>query len=216
MLLLAALAAAGASGADDYPAVAPGARVVLPADAGSHPLFRTEWWYVTGWLATADGAPLGFQVTFFRTRPTPATGNPSAFAAEAVLIAHAALSDPARGSLWHDQRIARAGFGVASAATGRTDVHLRDWSLAEAGGGLTTRVAAEGFGFSLRLTPTGPPLLNGASGYSQKGPAPTSASLYYSLPQLQVTGEVERGGRRTAVTGRAWLDHEWSRAYLDE
>ncbi len=27
-----------------------------------------EWWYVTGWLKTARGEDLGFQITFFRTR----------------------------------------------------------------------------------------------------------------------------------------------------
>ena len=77
-LVLVAAATVEASG---YPDVTPGARVALPADAGAHLEFRTEWWYVTGWLATADGAPLGFQVTFFRTWPTLDTANPSAFAA---------------------------------------------------------------------------------------------------------------------------------------
>jgi len=24
------------------------------------PIFRTEWWYATGWLATPDGKPVGF------------------------------------------------------------------------------------------------------------------------------------------------------------
>jgi predicted secreted hydrolase len=211
----AAACAALTLGAAGYPDVTPGARVALPGDAGAHPEFRTEWWYVTGWLATRAGAPLGFQVTFFRTRPTLETENPSAFAARQLLIAHAALSDPARGRLWHDQRIARAGFGLAAAATGRTDVALRDWSLSDRGGRLEAVVRAEGFGFALVLEPRAAPLPNGVAGYSQKGPAPTSASLYYSVPQLRVTGTLERGGRRETVTGSAWLDHEWSSAYLD-
>jgi len=199
-----------------YPDVRPGDRVVLPADAGAHPDFRTEWWYVTGWLATAAGEPLGFQVTFFRTRPSQETGNPSAFAATQVLIAHAAISDPKRGRLWHDQRIARAVMGLASAATERTEVHLRDWSLTERGTGFAAKVAADEFSLALSLEPTQAALLNGGSGYSQKGPAPTSASLYYSLPQLKVTGSIVRGAARDAVTGSAWLDHEWSSAYLDD
>ncbi len=214
--LLAMLLAGGAMfGASGYPELTPADRVELPGDAGSHPGFRTEWWYVTGWLATTDGRPLGFQVTFFRTRPVPDDGNPSAFAARAVLIAHAALSDPARGHLWHDQRIARAGFGLAESATGRTDVHLRDWELSERGGRIEATVRAEGFGFSLVLVPSAPPMPNGTGGYSQKGPEAGAASLYYSLPQLAVSGEVVRDGRREAATGSAWLDHEWSSAYLD-
>ena len=37
------------------------------------------------------------------------------------------------------------------------------------------------------------------------------ASYYYSEPQLAVTGTTSRG----AVTGHAWLDHEWSSEALD-
>jgi predicted secreted hydrolase len=43
--------------------------LVFPADYGSHPKFRTEWWYVTGWLTTARGEPLGFQITLTRIIP---------------------------------------------------------------------------------------------------------------------------------------------------
>ncbi len=49
--------------------VTPDHALVFPADFGSHPQFRTEWWYVTGWLSTQRGEPLGFQITFFRARP---------------------------------------------------------------------------------------------------------------------------------------------------
>ena len=56
-------------------------RIEFPRDEGSHPQFRTEWWYLTGWLRTPDGDPLGFQITFFRSRPGIDEGNPSRFAA---------------------------------------------------------------------------------------------------------------------------------------
>jgi predicted secreted hydrolase len=200
--------------AEGYPVVRPGIALQLPADAGAHPAFRTEWWYVTGWLATPDGAPLGFQITFFRSRPALATGNPSRFASGQVLIAHAAISDPARGRLWHDQRVARAGFGLAEAALGRTDVAIRDWSLATEGTDLHARVPAEGFGLDLVFEPRAV-VLNGRAGYSQKGPAAESASYYYSLPGLAVRGTVRRADVAVAVTGQAWLDHEWSSAPLD-
>ena len=45
--------------------------LVLPADFGSHPAHRTEWWYLTGWAETQGPPPTrtyGFQVTFFRSR----------------------------------------------------------------------------------------------------------------------------------------------------
>ena len=59
--------------------VVPGYRMRFPHDEGSHPEFRLEWWYVTGWLDEAT-RPLGFQITFFRARPDLKHDNPSAFA----------------------------------------------------------------------------------------------------------------------------------------
>ena len=193
----------------------PAAAVSLPADAGAHPDFRTEWWYVTGWLENAGREPRGFQLTFFRIRPAAGRDNPSAFAAHQLLIAHAAVSDPAHGRLRYDERIGREGFGLAAAEQRRLAVHVRDWLLEERGGTLSAVVHAQGFWFELALEPAGPPLLNGQRGYSQKGPAPGSASLYYSLPQLRVHGRLVRDGRAEEVTGSAWLDHEWSSSYLD-
>ena len=66
---------------------------------------------MTGWLDRPGTArSVGFQVTFFRTRTPIDPRNPSAFAAKQLVIAHAAIADPARGSLLHDQRLARTGF----------------------------------------------------------------------------------------------------------
>ena len=71
---------------------------------------------MTGWRRRADGETLGFQVTFFRTRPDAVdVANPSAFTPRQIVIGHAAISDPARGRLWKAQRVARAGFGLAEA-----------------------------------------------------------------------------------------------------
>jgi len=199
-----------------YPTVDPEARVELPADHGSHPDYRTEWWYVTGWLETDGGEPLGFQVTFFRTRPDIPAGNPSAFAPTQLIIAHGALSDTRLGRLRHAERIARASHGLAGADAGDTRVWLDGWRLQRDGASYRTRVDGDDFAFELALETTQPAMVNGRGGYSRKGPRPESASFYYSVPQLRVTGTVERNGRREAVTGHAWLDHEWSTALLDE
>src|SRR5687768_12934657 len=129
-LALPPLRAAGGAPAEAHAPVVPGRVLRFPADEGSHPEFKIEWWYVTGWLRNGNAAPSdsvgwkGFQITFFRSRAANAGGNPSRFAPAQVLVAHAALSDPRRGRLLTDQRIARAGFGLADAAQGMTDVWL--------------------------------------------------------------------------------------------
>ncbi len=209
-----ALAALRALAGEGYPEVARGRALEFPRDHGAHPEYRTEWWYVTGWLRDAGGRDLGFQVTFFRNRPRIAEDNPSAFAPKQLLFAHAAIADPARGRLLHDQRAARSGFGLAEAREGRTDVRIDDWSIALSESGYRTRITAREFALDLAFEPTQGHLLQGEGGYSRKGPAPQQASYYYSRPHLAVSGTVEREGRREPVQGEAWLDHEWSSEYL--
>ncbi len=199
-----------------FAGVEPGVALVLPRDHGSHPAFRTEWWYVTGWLRTDAGESLGFQVTFFRSRPgTVAADHPSAFAPHHLIIAHAAISDAARGRLWHDQRIARAGLGLAGAAEHDLRVWLDRWHLERRAGRFSTRIEAEDFALALEFVPTQPVLLQGEEGFSRKGAAPAAASYYYSLPQLRVAGRITRGARAEQVSGTAWLDHEWSSEALE-
>jgi predicted secreted hydrolase len=203
----------------EYPPVVPGLELQFPRDEGSHPDFRIEWWYVTGWIDAADSkvrAPRGFQVTFFRVRTGLGSANPSEFAPRQVLFAHAALADPAQGKLRHAQRSARVGFGLAYAHEGGLDARLDDWSLRQSQPGrYVTSVHGDDFGLELTLEATQPPLLQGDDGFSRKGPSPRAASYYYSLPQLAVSGTVTVDGRAQAVTGQAWFDHEWSSDYVD-
>ena len=93
------------------------------------PDFRTEWWYVTGWVTDAAGREYGVQVTFFRNRPGVAESNASAFAPRQLVFAHAALADPRHGRLYHDQRAGRAAFGLAGADEPSTRVFVDGWSL---------------------------------------------------------------------------------------
>jgi predicted secreted hydrolase len=206
---------AAAAAAATYEQVTAGRALEFPADLGSHPQFRTEWWYVTGWLNTTGGEPLGFQITFFRTKPDIDDGNPSAFTARQLLIAHCALSDPKHGRLWQDQRIVRAGLGLAGAAEGDTHVWIGPWSLIHEGPAYQASVAAEDFSFDLKLSETQPMLVNGEDGVSRKGPDPRAASYYYSLPHINVQGTITRQGSASRVGGEAWFDHEWSSEYLD-
>jgi predicted secreted hydrolase len=210
LALLAPLLLLGA-GAPPFAAVRHGVPLRFPADHGAHPDFRTEWWYVTGWLDTPQG-PRGFQITFFRSRPELAQDNPSAFTPRQIIFAHAALSDPGHGRLRHATRIARAGFGLAQARVGDMDVKVDDWQLRRAADGrLHAKVAGDGFALDLAFTPTQGVILQGRGGYSQKGPDPAEASHYYSWPHLKVAGRLN--GK--PVAGTAWLDREWSSTLLN-
>lgn len=210
-LLVCTIPSAGGTG---YASVVPGRTLRFPDDEGAHPSFRTEWWYITGWI-DANSAPLGFQITFFRTRPHPDSGNPSRFDPREIIIGHAAVSERDHGRLRHAQRVQRAAFGLAHARTGRMDVRLDDWRLYSDADRYRALVSDPAFDLELSFTQTQPPLLQGDAGYSRKGPSPTSASYYYSQPHLAVSGRVRLDKRTVQATGNAWLDHEWSSEYLD-
>ena len=218
MLAMISACLCGAVAAQDhaqkYAQVRSGVELQFPRDHGSHPQFRTEWWYLTGWVKDAGGRELGIQITFFRNRPRVAEGNPSRFAPRQLLFAHAALADAGNGKLLHDQRAARAGFGLAEAGEGRTDVAIDDWSLSQTASGYSARVKAQEFEYALEFEAVQAALLQGERGFSRKGPLAAQASYYYSQPHLAVSGSITVKGEKREVSGQAWLDHEWSSEYL--
>jgi predicted secreted hydrolase len=162
-----------------------------------------------------EGHGFGFPDHLFSHPSGVNPRNPSKFAPQQILFAHAAVSDAAIGKLLHDQRAARGGFGIAEAKIEDADVRIKDWRFVRlADGRFSARIVARGFALDLMFKPTQIPLLQGDSGYSRKGPDPASASYYYSLPQLATTGTIARGTSTETVTGRSWLDREWSSRYL--
>ncbi|MEY6432556.1 carotenoid 1,2-hydratase [Thioalkalicoccus limnaeus] len=203
-------------GADPFAAVVDGRLLSFPEDTGAHPDYRTEWWYITGWLTDDAGHERGFQVTFFRIGTGIGADNPSRFAPRHLILAHAAIADPTNGRLIHAERVERALEPLAGAAQGATRAWIGDWLLALEDEHYHTRIDADGFAFDLILDPPGPPVLNGRAGFSQKTPNPQNASYYYSRPQLAVSGRLSIGGRERPVSGHAWLDHEWSSEILPD
>ena len=213
-ILAACLAPSLARSEVHYPSVDRSIALTFPRDHGSHPSFRTEWWYITGWLRSADGRDYGVQVTFFRTRPGVNEQSASRFAPTQLLFAHAAIADPRTGRLRHDERAARAGFDLARTSEETTDVVIGDWSLKLAGDRYTANVVAREFALTLTFDAQTPLMLQGDRGVSRKGPRDAQASYYYSRPQLATRGTLTLNAQDIVVTGTSWLDHEWSSEYL--
>lgn len=216
-LLLSGAATLAGWGVINGPAHAlPAKALVFPRDRGAHPGFRTEWWYITGQATAKDAGDrvFGFQLTFFRSRVDATQGMASKFAAKQLLFAHAAITDVQGKKLWHDQRIARDGFGLASASEQDMALKLRDWSLKAAGATYTAELPATDFALKLQFEETQAVLLQGNKGLSRKGPEEKQASYYYSQPQLAARGSLQVKGQNFEVTGKAWLDHEWSEEIL--
>jgi predicted secreted hydrolase len=188
-----------------------GAELSFPADHGTHPDFRIEWWYVTANLTGEDGRDYGVQWTLFRSALAPGGG--TGWATPQVWLGHAGLTTPDRHFV--AERMARGGIGQAGVTAAPFAAWIDDWEMA----GTTPdrlRLAATGaeFAYDLRLAATGPIVLQGEAGYSVKS-ASGQASHYYSQPFYTVNGVLDLPEGPLRVTGQAWLDREWSSQPLD-
>jgi len=194
-------------------------RFVFPRDHGSHPGFRTEWWYFTGNLETKEGRRFGYQLTFFRLALTPApVARPSRWGANEVFMAHFAVTDVAGKRFSWRERFGRAALGLAGAGGKPLRVTLDDWSATESAENpwiMRLAAAGEDAAIDLDVRSIKPVVLNGERGVSRKGSAPGNASYYYSLPRLATSGTIRAGGETFRVAGLSWLDREWSTSALE-
>src|SRR2546421_9239028 len=217
MRLLAALAAV-AWGLDfPYRPALPGYQYSFPRDHFEHPDFRTEWWYYTGNLRNSDGKRFGFELVFFRQgqRRGEPIENRSAWRIDDAYLAHLALSDINGKRFYHDERLNRAGPGVAGASFEKRRVWNGNWSAQWSGDRQTLDATSEEFRFHFRLEPAKPLVIHGSNGVSQKAEGAGKASHYVSFPRLTVSGDLELKGSRHTVSGTAWMDHEWFTHQLD-
>ncbi|MGY2461791.1 lipocalin-like domain-containing protein [Vreelandella sulfidaeris] len=220
--------------ADGFQHAEPHQLLTFPTDHVAHPDYRIEWWYLTANLEDNDGDPLGLQWTLFRQALMPPSERPAPtpWAADQLWMAHMAISQgeqhqvAERFGRSHSQAplntLQDSQAGVISSPF---HAWLDDWQLKaseEADGNdfnhLTlTAYSGEGasrFGYTLKLAAEGPLVLHGEAGFSQKA-ANGQGSMYYSQPFWQITGDVTLHGETKTVSGRGWLDREWSSQLLD-
>lgn len=189
----------------------------FPRDHGAHPDYRSEWWYLTANLATADGREFGVQFTLFRQglAAEPLTASP--WDASQIYLGHLAVTDVAGGRHRHAERLARAHPRLAGVSSAPLDAWLDGWQLTSRGPGLEgLAVTGRSADFAVRLEfdPVKPVVPQGDRGLSAKGP--NQASYYYSVPRLAGGGEIQLDDQVFQVTGNAWLDREWSTSLLTE
>lgn len=199
--------------AEGYSEVLPGRSFDFPQDHLPHPGFRIEWWYVTANLEAADGTLMGLQWTLFRQAVAPPDSDLDyGWRSPQIWMGHAAVTTP------DDHRIAeafaRGGIGQAGVTEAPFKAWIDDWSLLGTGGNdpldqATLSARGEDFSYRLALEAEGPLVPQGDNGYSVKSDT-GQASHYYSQPFYRASGRVTIDGQDIEVTGRAWLDREWS------
>lgn len=217
----------GAAGTAGFARAVARPSLQFPRDHGAHPDFRTEWWYVTGNVATPAGRRFGLQLVFFRQALAPpgaVAPRPAALAAREVVLAHAAVTDVDGRRFFAEERLARAAGGVAVVRGGGGpaepfEVACGDWSAKATASGdgflpMDLRVSGTDFAFDLQVGTGKPLVLQGDAGLSQKSDEPGNASIYYSLTRLPIAGRIVAGHGVHQVRGEAWIDREWSTSAL--
>ncbi len=207
-----------ASAQDGWRQALPGWDYQFPRDHFTHDDFRTEWWYATGQVHTAEGRRFGYQFTLFRRGIRPPGGREavaSRWVVDHLPLGHFALTDVTGQRFYFDQRLERGAFGRAGFAradgTEKRLAWVGDWEIAlPEENHFSIKATQPGAVLDLKLVAERPPLLNGENGISQKSAGVGNASHYYSLTRLKTSGTVTVEGKAHAVTGLSWLDREWA------
>jgi predicted secreted hydrolase len=202
----------------DWKIAEPGWRYEFPRDHHSHREFKTEWWYFTGNVFDEQGHRFGYELTFFRQGIQPvAERDPKAsrFIVDDLKFAHFAITHVTGQKFQFDQKMSRGAFSEAGFDDGNRVAWIDNWTLTRTDGDDFDLAATSDFGaLHLHLHGTKPPVVHGANGVSVKAANGASASHYYSVPRLETSGEIILNGKRHAVRGQTWFDHEWSSSAL--
>ncbi|MBT8386701.1 MAG: carotenoid 1,2-hydratase, partial [Ignavibacteria bacterium] len=89
---------------------------VFPNDHGSHPDFRTEWWYFTGNLTDKNNRKFGYQFTIFRTALSKNKNNRNSdWNSNQIYMAHFAVTDIENNEFYFEERFSREANKLAGA-----------------------------------------------------------------------------------------------------
>ena len=194
--------------AQEYKSALPGYKYEFPRDYFSHEEYQTEWWYYTGNVRGADGHRFGFELTFFRQGVSRENSSNPWFVHD-LWMAHLALSDVTGQHFYHEERLNRAGPGVAGVDEHAGLVWNGNWEARIHGHQDDLLGVGANFGLGLKLVSAKPPVIHGQNGISQKAQGTGHASHYFSLTRLLTSGSIDLDGKTYSVEGTSWMDHEF-------
>jgi predicted secreted hydrolase len=196
-----------------FASVSPGRIFSFPADLGPHPDYRIEWWYLTANLLDSAGVAYGAQWTLFRQASRPGAAQ-QGWANQQIWMGHAAVT---RADLHrYSETFARGGVGQAGVEAKPYLAWIDSWEMRgldqmddKTIAPLELNASGADFSYALRLDADQALVLQGDAGYSRKS-ARGQASYYFSQPYFKATGSITIDDRPVNVTGKAWMDREWS------
>ena len=192
-----------------YQVALPGYQYEFPRDHFNHEAFQTEWWYYTGNLKATDGHRYGFELTFFRQGVDRDSSKNRIWDVQDIYLAHLALSDLDGQHFYHEQRLNRAGPGIAGVSEEEKRIWNGNWQIQWTGEEQQLSAPVEEFKLNFVMHAEKQPVIHGENGVSQKAEGAGHASHYISLTRLATKGSVEIAGKKVDVAGTAWMDHEF-------
>ncbi len=186
--------------------------LVFPRDHAAHENYRIEWWYLTANLSDAKGKRYGMQWTLFRSALSPGAG--TQFSPRQVWFAHSAVTTA--DEHFTSETIARGGLGTAGVTAEPFRAWINGWEMRgqakppdDALKRLMLKASGPNFSYEMELVSDGPLVFHGDDAYSVKSES-GQASYYYSQPFYRVRGTIKLPDGPVTVSGKAWLDREWS------
>ena len=168
--------------------------VNFPGDEGAH-LSLIEWWYFNGHLTDNSGAQYSFHYVVFQS-VLPSGLTPR--------LAHLGWGD-------HDKRVyltaEQPDMPQAKTSTGEFDFTLSTWSMSGNGEEYALAFDVGEYALELQAASRKPAILHQGTGLVDLGRA--GETYYYSRTRLDVAGTLTIAGEERAVSGIAWMDHQW-------
>lgn len=170
----------------------------FPRDHFGHPAASIEWWYFTALVRD----PAGTRYSVFFTL----------FSSNGALVPVAEVRNLDTGALvGHSERLAGGRVGSSSLDLSPAGSRLRylpgsdTWLFSVSGPGLQV---------SLIQRPEKPYVLHGdGTGVIQQ--SLVGSSRYYSATRMGASGTLRIGGKKVAIAGESWFDHQWGN-YRDD
>lgn len=186
--------------------------IKFPDDNSKHDTVG-EWWYFNGNLRSANGREFSYMNTLFRMAlPFPRDMISAKIPRRNFYFYHSIITDVAKDRFFPNvdyivrttsDSFKRDGLSVYFSPTPSLK-NFRCYYMEQTS---ANDYRLKGEGISLELVSKKVPLLEGGDGYVNFFDRPT---FYYSLTNLQTKGSIVVDGESIEVSGKSWMDHQWS------
>ncbi|MFA5022493.1 MAG: lipocalin family protein [Patescibacteria group bacterium] len=173
-----------------------------------------EWWYFNGNLTDAKGNRYAFMDCLFKADPKRVKiPFLRVVPLKEVYFSHALLSDISKNKFYSEINP----LVLVSKDSFTKDLFFVNYAAPSFNGYFNSEIKKIDENswylktqyFELTLKNKKPPLLVAGNGFLDLGP---NSTYYYSLTDLETSGEIIVEGKRIAVSGQSWMDHQWADA----